>query len=326
MNNKTFRNPLSTGHAADPYVKYIDGYYYAMITESRALILRRSKSLDTVLQGEEKVLFTATPDGPIQDWIWAPELHYIPSTGKWYVYACGTMKNNDFITMRMFCIESVTSDPFGEYVFKDYTDKNTLAIDQTVFYDEKSGSLYAAFSHFTPLGQVIQLAVMDNPWTISDRRLMVSFPKYDWEKLGKTEGKDERVNEGPIFLFHGEKLFLIYSASGCWSRYYCLGLLEYVGEDFTPDNMMNEANWKKSETPIFSEGNDVYGVGHCSFFDSADGKETWIAYHGMHTPDAGEPGRFMYAQKIDFDENGIPVLGKPLSRDTDIPLPSGANE
>ena len=224
----------------------------------------------------------------------------------------------------MMCLESTTSDPWSDYVYKGCTDKGLLAIDQTVFYDAASDTLYTAFSEFSSdKGQVITLAVMENPWTVSDQRIRLSYPKYKWEKLGKTEGKDERVNEGPVFLDHNGKLSLIYSASDCWSEHYCLGLIEYVGADRSPAMLMDGGNWHKKSQPIFSAANEVYGVGHCFFFTSPDGSETWISYHGMATPDAGESNRFMYAQRITFDENGLPVMGQPLSRDTEIGVPSG---
>ena len=317
-----FQNPLSTGAAPDPVVVYHEGYYYATFTEALGIALYRSKDLKTVLTDEKIIIFNLCDE--VQGNIWAPELHYNPSTDRWYVYASGSTNGWDFFSIRMFCLESKTSDPFGEYVFKGFTDSNTLAIDQTVFYDEQSGTLYTAYSEFTSKGQVIKLAVMENPWTISDKHIEVSYPKYDWEKLGKTEGKDERVNEGPVFLCHNGKLSLIYSASGCWSEYYCLGLLEFTGEDFSVDNVMKKSNWEKHNEPIFKAANQVYGVGHCFFFTTPDGT-TWISYHGMHTPDAGEAGRYMYVQPIGFDEKGLPVLGEPLSRDTVIEYPVKGN-
>ena len=314
----TLQNPLSANAAADPVVVYHEGYYYATFTEAIGISLFRSKDLKTLLT-DEKITVMNLSD-TVQGNIWAPELHYNPSTDRWYIYASGSTNGWDFFTIRMFCLESVTNDPFGEYVFKGFTDPNTLAIDQTVFYDEQSGTLYTAYSEFTSKGQVIKLAVMENPWTISNKRIEVSYPKYDWEKLGKTENKDERVNEGPVFLCHDGKLCLIYSASGCWSEYYCLGLLEFMGKDFSVDSVMKKSNWKKHNEPIFKAANEVYGVGHCFFFDTPDGK-TWISYHGMHTPDAGEAGRYMYIQPISFDEQGMPLLGEPLSRDTVIEYP-----
>lgn len=323
VNTTTFQNPLSETGAADPFVVYHDGYYYALRTEGWHIRLYRSKSIATVLDGESTVVYQST-SGLAQTGIWAPELHYIPSTGRWYIYACGMTKAYDFFSMRMFCLESKTSDPFGEYEFKGFTDPDLLAIDQTVFYDEASDTLYTAYSEFTDkFGQVIMLATMENPWTISDNRIRISYPKYQWEKLGERDDKDSRVNEGPIFLCHDGKLSLLYSASGCWSEYYCLGLVEFKGSDFSPEQMMNAANWTKQTKSVFAAANEVYGVGHCSFFSSPDGSETWIAYHGMATPDAGEEGRYMYVQPITFDANGLPILGEPRSRDDRINRPSG---
>lgn len=323
VNTTTFQNPLSETGAADPFVVYHDGYYYALRTEGWHIRLYRSKSIATVLDGESTVVYRSTI-GQAQVGIWAPELHYIPSTGRWYIYACGMQTANDFWTMRMFCLESKTADPFGEYEFKCFTDPDLHAIDQTVFYDEKTDTLYTAYSQFTSnRGQVIMLATMENPWTISENRIRISHPKYNWEKRGEREDKDSRVNEGPIFLCHDGKLSLLYSASGCWSEYYCLGLVEFTGSDFSVEQVMNLDNWKKHSQSVFAAANDVYGVGHCSFFSSPDGSETWIAYHGMPTPDAGEEGRYMYVQPISFDEQGLPVLGEPRSRAEVIKVPSG---
>lgn len=318
---KTFNNPILDRAAPDPCIVYHDGYYYGTFTELLGIALYRSTTLENVFN-DEKVLIFGLGD-EVQGNVWAPELFYNPATDRWYVYACGSTQGWEFSSMRMFCLESKTNDPFGEYEFKGYTDPDLLAIDQTMFYDEASDTLYTAYSEFTGDGQVIMLAVMENPWTISDRRLRVSYPRYGWEQKGARDDKDSRVNEGPVFLLHDGKLSLIYSASGCWSKYYCLGLLEFEGDDFSVNQMMNRTNWNKHTSSVFSSANEVYGVGHCTFFTSPDGTETWIAYHGMPTPDAGEDGRYAYAQKISFDEKGLPILGEPLSRDTEIPAPSG---
>ena len=318
---KTFKNPIADHAAADPCIVYHDGYYYGTFTEALGISLYRSTSLENIFRGEKVNVFNLCEE--VQGNIWAPELFYNPATDRWYIYSCGSKSGWDFFTIRMFCLESKTNDPFGEYVFKGFTDPDVLAIDQTMFYDEVSGNLYTAYSEFTDAGQVIMVALMENPWTISDKRIRVSYPRYNWEKKGEREDKDSRVNEGPVFLMHEGKLSLIYSASGCWSEYYCLGLVAFDGADFSVDEMMKRSNWDKQPNPIFSAANEVYGVGHCSFFKSPDGTETWIAYHGMPTPDAGEEGRYPYVQKIAFNDQGRPLLGEPLSRDTEIPVPSG---
>lgn len=313
--SKTFQNPISTGNAPDPFVTYHDGYYYCLYTEATKISIYRHVSLDKVLKGKPKQVYSAGKE-VVSD-IWAPELHFNPKTNKWYIYASGATVMNDFSTIRMFCLESETDDPMSKYTFKAFTDPNIMAIDQTVYYDEETKQLYTAYSHFNEKGQVIEFAHMSNPWTIDAQRIELSYPQYDWEKGGWGN-----VNEGPIFLRHDDKLVLIYSGSGCWSEFYCLGMLEYTGRDFTLKSMLNAANWKKHTNSIFSSANEVYGVGHCSFFNSPDGTETWIAYHGMHTPDAGEGGRYMYVQKIRFDKNDLPILGAPHSRSTKLTLPS----
>ena len=319
---QTFRNPiLQDVSAPDPCVVYHNGYYYGTFTEALGISLYRSKNIQTLFT-DEKILVTNLTD-QIQGNVWAPELHYYPPTDRWYIYASGSTNGWEFGSIRMFCLESKTSDPFGEYEFKGYTDPDVLAIDQTIYYDEASQTLYTAYSEFTSAGQVITLAVMDNPWTISSQRMRLSYPRYAWEKQGATQGKDERVNEGPVFLSHEGKLCLIYSASGCWSEYYCLGLVEFKGKDGSVAEMMKASNWVKHSQPVFSAANQVYGVGHVTFFSSPDGSETWMAYHGMATPDAGELGRYAYVQKITFSENHLPLLGEPLPRETEIQVPSG---
>ena len=100
-------------------------------------------------------------------------------------------------------------------------------------------------------------------------------------------------------------------------------MLTYKGENTLPEEFLKLENWEKGEQPVFKTANKVYGPGHCSFFESPDGTETWIAYHGMATPDAGVDARFMYIQKIDFDENGVPVLDQPVGRDVTLEVPSG---
>lgn len=312
---RTFQNPLSTGNAPDPFVTYHDGYYYALYTEATQITLYRNSSLPDILKGQKRLIYSAGKE-VVSD-IWAPELHFNPKTNKWYIYASGATEMNNFSTIRMFCLESESDNPMSKYSFKAFTDSNIMAIDQTVYYDEDTDQLYTAYSHFNEKGQVIEFARMTNPWTIASQRIELSYPEYEWEKGGWGN-----VNEGPIFLRHNDKLVLIYSGSGCWSEFYCLGMLEYTGKDFSAKNMTNAANWKKHPNSIFSSGNNVYGVGHCSFFYSPDGTETWIAYHGMHTPDAGESGRYMYAQKINFDKNDLPVIGKPYPRSAKLPIPS----
>ena len=267
----TLQNPLSANAAADPVVVYHEGYYYATFTEAIGISLFRSKDLKTLLT-DEKITVMNLSD-TVQGNIWAPELHYNPSTDRWYIYASGSTNGWDFFTIRMFCLESVTNDPFGEYVFKGFTDPNTLAIDQTVFYDEQSGTLYTAYSEFTSKGQVIKLAVMENPWTISNKRIEVSYPKYDWEKLGANgEDEDPFINEGPYGLVIDGELYITYSGAGSWCEHYCIAAMKLVGKD-----PLDREAWHKLPKPIFTANDMVKGAGHCSIVRTED--ENLLFFH-----------------------------------------------
>ncbi|MCR5694013.1 MAG: glycoside hydrolase family 43 protein [Clostridia bacterium] len=323
-----FTNPISVDSKPDPFIVWHDGYYYALATEVTRVRLYRSKTLENVFKGEYKDLIKTGDDigsGKTLGWnAWAPELHFIETTGRWYVYFCACTDGFEFGSMRMLCLESNSDDPFSDYTFKGAVDDSLLAIDMTVYYDKETGNLYACYSQFSDYGQILRLGLMENPWTLGTKtRTRISIPQLEWETRGTDEANDGRVNEGPIFVENKGELYIIYSASGCWSEYYCLGALHFIGTDRTPQSFQSPKNWEKLENPIFESGNEVYGVGHCSFFDSPDGSETWIAYHGMAAPDAGVEGRYAYVQKIDFDENGLPVIGKPVSRDTVLTEPSG---
>lgn len=109
-----------------------------------------------------------------------------------------------------------------------------------------------------------------------------------------------RNPEGEVFLF--------YSASGCWTDEYNIGVLQ-----LRKDNPLDRGSWIKHEDPVFekSEANNVYGPGHNSIFKSPDGTEDWILYHANDEPGEGcGESRKPRMQKFSW-ENGFPVLGFP---------------
>jgi len=316
---KTMSNTIdrNRGLVADPFITYANGNYYYLLTQGLKISIRRSNTLAGLANGEEINVFWENPGGPVISDIWAPEMYKIGD--RWYIYACGVTRPGDFGSIRMFCLESNTGNPFDGFYFKSFLAPEAHAIDQTVMVDETSGRLYTAYSQFTHIGQVIIFAEMDNPWTVGARRLQVSYPEYDWEKRGSPDRSPGPVNEGPIFLQRNGRIFLVYSASGCWSEYYCLGMVSIqAGTDY-----FNINNWQKSPNPLFSSANGICGVGHNAFFKSPDGTEDWIVFHAKDDPGGGEGNRYGYYQKINWDVNGYPVFGVPLGKDKIINVPSG---
>ena len=171
--------------------------------------------------------------------------------------------------------------------------------------------------------QNIYMAKLKNPWTIERNRVLLAEPTYNWEKQGDLDDDlnpaHVNVNEGPQYLENNGRIFIVFSASGCWTDSYSLGLIEFNGE-----NILDSQSWTKQAKPIFtkSEKNSVYAPGHNSFFKSPNGKEDWILYHANSNPYEGcGEKRSPRMQKISWNNDGTPNLGIPLSTDTNIVTP-----
>ena len=324
----TFTNPLLRS-GPDPWVEYKDGVYYYMNTTGKGLTLWKTRRITGLKNAEKKIVWAPPQVGPYSHDIWAPEIHFL--AGKWYIYFAADEKDNQ--THRIWAIENASPDPFqGEWAMKgkvaDPADK--WAIDASVFEDRET--LYMIWSGWEGDEngvQSIYIARMKNPWTIEGARARISTPEYPWEKVGDIPsyllpGNPPHidVNEGPEVLKHEKKIFLIYSASACWTDNYALGMLT---ADSGAD-LLNPAAWKKSPKPVFQQSPSahVYATGHNSFFKSPDGKEDWILYHANSRPHQGCGWhRAPHAQQFTWNADGSPNFGEPLPEGKPIPVPSG---
>jgi GH43 family beta-xylosidase len=119
-------------------------------------------------------------------------------------------------------------------------------------------------------------------------------------------------------LQYGTKIFLVYSASACWTDYYELGMLTAP----SVTNLLDRASWSKSARPAFQPSPEagVYATGHNSFFTSPDGKQDWILYHANSGPSQGcGAHRSPRAQPFTWNADGTPNFGKPIPADRPIP-------
>jgi GH43 family beta-xylosidase len=115
---------------------------------------------------------------------------------------------------------------------------------------------------------------------------------------------------------------LIYSASGCWTDDYALGMLT-LKDGGDP---LIAGDWTKSPTPVFSKNvsGSVYGPGHNSFFKSKDGTEDWILYHANSASGKGcTDARAPRMQKFTWNQDGTPNFGTPVNMFTNITKPAG---
>lgn len=321
---RSFTNPLLPS-GADPWVIFKNGFYYYTHTTGRNLTIWKTKNIAELNIAEHKTVWTPPDSTSYSKQIWAPELHFID--GVWYLYFAaddGQNKNH-----RIYVIENNSPDPMqGRWTFRgkvaDKTDK--WAIDASVF--KYRGRLYMAWSGWEGDEngrQDIYMARMKNPWTIEGERVRLSSPRFEWERKGKLNSPGEPpavyVNEGPQVLTHKKKLFLIYSASGCWTDDYALGMLTLKRKR----KILDSAKWEKSPFPVFKQSaeNGVYAPGHNSFFKSPDGKEDWILYHANSAPGQGcGRNRSPRAQKFTWKRNRLPYFGVPVKAGLVMPAPS----
>ena len=321
---ETFSNPLLPA-GADPWSIYKDGYYYYTHTMGNRLVIWKTKTLLALNTASQKTVFTPPKGTPYSKQLWAPELHFI--NNKWYLYfAADSGRNEDH---RIWVLENASKDPMqGQWKVKgklaDESDK--WAIDASVF--QHQGHWYTIWSGWegdTNAQQDIYIAKLKNPWTVGSRRFRISSPTLQWETHGDLHDAANpphvNVNEGPQFLRHGNKVFVVYSASGCWTDYYALGMLSAD----VNSNLLDSLSWTKSTEPVFkaSPENGVYAPGHNSFFTSPDGSEDWILYHANSAPGQGCGGkRSPRAQRFDWTSDGLPIFGTPVKPGLPLSIPS----
>lgn len=311
----TFRNPvLTTG--PDPWVIRQGKTYYVTHTTGNSLKLYKTEDMTQIATATSKVVWTPPPSGMNSREIWAPELHYINNA--WYFYYAADDGKNDH--HRMWVLENKSADPLeGSWTDKGQLDlpDNKWAIDGTVF--THNGQLYFLWSGWegdTNVHQDIYIVRMSTPWTPVGPRVRLSRPELPWE----LHGNPPAVNEGPQVLKHNGKVFIIYSASGCWTDHYALGLLT---ADERSD-FMDPGSWIKSPEPVFTKNSEgqAFGPGHCSFFTSPNSRQDWILYHANPQTGQGCGGkRSIRMQPFTWKTDGTPDFGKPTPLDVELDKP-----
>ncbi len=317
-----FANPVAPG--ADPWVVQHGGYYYWCASElDLAVVVYRSRSLHE--RGEKVVVWRAPQSGPYAKEIWAPEMHRLD--GKWYIYVAASNGNNE--THRMIVLENDGEDPTTPFHFKselytgeDFAGKknNCWAIDGTVL--EHGGQRYMLWSGWADERdeQWLYIATMANAWTLGSPRVrLCANDDFIWERVD--EAKSGRgLNEAPQVLSRNGRVFVIYSASGSWQASYKLGMLELVrGGD-----PLNPKDWLKHAAPVFQQTERTWGPGHCSFVQSPDGREDWMAFH-VKLETKHNWNRAVHVQKFSWDTDGRPVFGLPEEAGVAMAIPSGSS-
>jgi GH43 family beta-xylosidase len=302
----TFTNPLNPG--PDPWMRYHEGHYYLTTTQGRSIRMWKAPTLEALKTAAPITVWT--DEHPERSHgIWAPEFHFI--AGRWYLYYTAMAATGVDTTHRMHVLESAGTDPLGPYGYKGrlFDPANDFyAIDGSVFRHPGDGHWYFLWAAHP--GHRIRIARMANPWTLTGRSVEIPASGFGCEE----------VREGPVVLHRNGRLFLTYSACDTGKPDYKIGML--VADENA--DVMDPAVWRQHPGPVF-ERNDaagVFGPGHHGFFRSPDGSEDWIVYHGKTTSEYTYRGRSTRAQRFDWNADGTPRFGKPVSLDTALPEPS----
>lgn len=319
VDKTVFTNPVVTA-GPDPWmIKHTDNNYYFTHTTGNSLKLYRTANPSQAGSAFSSTVWTAPATGMNSRNIWAPEIHHV--NGKWYFYYAADDGNN--ANHRMWVVENSNANPYGG----TWVDKGKLAlpddkwaIDGSIF--EHKGQLYFIWSGWEGNSdgqQNLYIVKMSDPVTPQGPRIKLSSPELTWER---NSGIGVYVNEGPQFLAHGNKVFIVYSASGCWTDDYALGLLS---ADKDAD-LTDPASWTKGAQPVFQKNaaSRAYGPGHNGFFKSPDDTEDWIIYHANPATNQGcGNNRSIRMQPFTWNADDTPDFGTPVELYKKIKKPSG---
>ena len=327
--NDAFYNPLRVESGlGDPWVYKHDGNYYLTYSEGTQITVTKSPWMTnlTANAGDEtrtKVVARQKAMSLVE--IWAPEIFFFD--GHWYIYFTATRDNSDNeikdANRRTYCLKSKGEDVFGEWenVVEIKLPEDLRAIDATFMdYNGKQYIVWAGWpekNHTIDYRQdlyIAELAEKDptKAKTTEGKRVMISTPEYDWEKLGASQ------NEGPVVTYSPQgSPALLFSGSYSGSDGYCIGYLTLEGSDKDP---LHPDSWTKGEKPLMETEDDVISPGHNSVVKSPDGKEDWIVYHAAKYSGAGWD-RTLRLQKLEWD--GHVPKAEMSAWTEELKLPSG---
>lgn len=270
---------------ADPFVMLYDGTYYAYGTSSDdGFEVYTSDDLELWKRAESLALNKKDSYG--DKWFWAPEVYYISSQKKFYMY---------YSTEEHICV--ATSDsPLGPFVQDEKKPmREEKGIDTSLFIDD-DGTPYLYFVRFTN-GNVIWVAELEKDLkTIKEETLTqcleVSQP---WETAMA------KVIEGPSLMKQDGVYYLLYSGNDYRSPNYGVGFA-------TSSSPLGP--WKKYENnPILQKPEpDLVGTGHGAPFLDKDQQYKYI-FHAHFDTTTVQP-RTSYLKNLSISDKKIAIDGK----------------
>ncbi|AGZ40853.1 glycoside hydrolase family 43 protein [Actinoplanes friuliensis] len=308
----TFVNPVSP--RPDPFVVFHRGRYYTVENDtSETRLLIRSAATVAGLSAATPQLVWADGNTSRNKQVWAPSL--LNLNDRWYLYytaSDGVDNNHRNYVLESTGLVSQGATPAGPYAFKARIfdpAADSWAIDGLPF--THNGALYYAYAG--ALGNQhneMFIARMANPYSLSGARTHLPLA-----------GGCPTIREAPATLNRNGRTWLVYSTCDTGTPDYQLWMTS-IADGADP---LVATNWRQRSGAVYQR-NDAAGVfapGSNNFFRSPDGTEDWMAYHAKTTSAFTYDGRTTRLQKIGWNTDGSPDLGRPIALGTAQATPSG---
>lgn len=278
---------------ADPYILLHDGRYYAYGTggtlNGEGIACFSSDDLTHWVR-ESHALAAADSYGNTN--FWAPEVYYVPSKQKFYMF---------YSAEEHICVATADAPqgPFRQAEKRPIWDEKS--IDTSLFIDT-DGTPYLYFVRFTD-GNVIWVAQLTDDLTALKTETLTECVKVSepWELA---QDKVARVAEGPSVLKQGDTYYLLYSANHFESKSYGVGYT-------TSKSPLGP--WKKyAGNPILQRTDGLVGTGHGAPFQCIDG--TWKYIFHAHWSESNVQPRTSFIKDFSISDEGIASIGGTLIR------------
>ena len=317
-----FTNPILPRGSSPCLIYHNNKYYYTQSNYIR-VSLWCSESVEGLKTAKEHIVYNP------KDTYYISGSRLYRTDGKWYIYYCS--EGQDMSTRLIHVLKNEAEDPLeGSFSHKATIKTGNLkSIHPYVFHHKQKSYLFWSGYDDTQKNGIdvlrIYIAEMDTPWSISSKPSPILSPKYEWEcqwisSNGLKGKKPTYVNEGPVVIHSRDssKILLYFAASQTYTTYYCEGLAITSSEN----DLLSPASWTKLPEPVFRQNPDasVYGAGHLSFFTA--GEDLYMLYQAYSSIDKNSMDhRSPRMEKISWDADGIPLLGKPSSLQKSFPEP-----
>ncbi|MCD8193430.1 MAG: glycoside hydrolase family 43 protein [Tannerellaceae bacterium] len=268
---------------ADPYILLYNNTYYAYGTNS-------PDGIEVYTSGD-LVNWKKHPDLALHKdnswgdrWFWAPEVYYIPSENKFYMY----YSVDEHISV------ATAGSPLGPFTqeVRQPIIPDEKGIDNSLFIDE-DGKAYISFVRFDN-GNNIWVAELEPGLKSIKKNTLTCCIKAEepWEKELGT------VTEGSFIIKHKGIYYMIYSANDFHSPNYGVGYA-------TASSPLGPWN-KYPGNPVFQQPDTLVGVGHSAIFTDREGNMKMV-FHAHNSRQQLHP-RLMYITDVTFTNEAIPVM------------------